>query len=114
MRSTTTIQVGLFKSDWLEGLMISEICVRHTLSRDQVVRLRVGLSLPPRMDRGRRRRGGEQNTPTSEEIASRAAEIRQKWTPEVERKRRGLDQEVFYEIPQNVETPPDFDPSWYD
>lgn len=115
MRNTTTIQISLFRVDWQNGLMISEICQRHTLSRDQVVRLRVNLGLPPRMDRGRRRKS-EQQTPTLEEIANRAAEIRLSWTPEIERKRRGLspEGEDAYEIPQNVETPPDFEPKWYE
>lgn len=107
------VQVPLFKSDWSEGLMISEICQRHTLSRDQVVRLRVSLELLPRMDRGRRRRPASE-TPTKAEIAQRAAEIQAKWSPEIERKRRGIADEERYEIPQNVETPPDFDPIWYD
>ena len=113
MRSTTTIQVSLFKSDWLEGYMISDICQRHTLSRDQVVRLRVGLHLPARLDRKVRSRA-EQQTPTKQEIDERAAEIQQKWSPETERKRRGEDGEKFYEIPQNVEAPEDFEPRWYD
>lgn len=111
MRST--IQISQFRADWSEGLLIADICQRHTLSRDQVIRLRVSLELPPRMDRGRRHRE-RQETPTQEEIAQRAAEIRAGWTPEIERKRRGLECEQFYEIPQNVETPPDFDPGWYD
>lgn len=94
--------------------MIAEICQRHTLSRDQVVRLRVNLELPARMDRGNRKTKGEQETPSQAEIAERAAEIRARWTPDVERKRRGVETEVFYEIPQNVETPDDFDPRWYE
>ena len=109
----TTVQVSLFKADWLEGLMISEICQRHTLSRDQVVRLRVNLELPPRMDRGRRK-ASNRETPTQQEIAKRVAEVQAKWTPEIERKRRGASDDEHYEIPQNVETPPDFDPKWYD
>lgn len=109
----TTVQVSLFKTDWLEGLMISEICQRHTLSRDQVVRLRVNLQLPPRMDRGRRR-ASNRETPTQQEIAERVAEVQAKWTPEIERKRRGVSDDEHYEISQNVETPDDFDPGWYD
>jgi hypothetical protein len=115
MRSTATVQVSLFKTDWHDGLLISDICQRHTLSRDQVVRLRVNLGLPARMDRGRRRRE-EQETPTEQEIRDRAYEIRLQWTPELERKRRGIptDYDDSYRIPQDVETPPDFDPRWYD
>lgn len=114
MKATATVQISLFKSDWATGLMISEICQRHTLSRDQVIRLRVGLELPPRMDRGSRRRKADCQTPTKEEIEQRAAEIRAKWSPETERRRAGIEGPVFYEIPQDVETPPDFDPQWYD
>jgi hypothetical protein len=110
----TVVQIEVFKSDWLGGLMIADICQRHTLSRDQVVRLRVSLELPARMDRGNRRTRGEHETPTKEEIEQRAAAIRSKWTPEIERKRRGLDVITFYEIPQDIETPEDFDPRWYE
>ena len=113
MRATATVQISTFKADWSNGLMISEICQRHTLSRDQVVRLRIRLELPPRMDRGRRSRAA-QGVPTQEQIAERAAAIRLDWTPEIERKRRGLDAEQFYEIPRDVETPEDFDPKWYE
>jgi hypothetical protein len=65
------------------------------------------------MDRGRRRRP-EQQTPTEDEIKARSAEVRARWTPEMEAKRRGADLDDRYEIPQNVETPEDFDPGWYD
>jgi hypothetical protein len=115
MRSIPPEQITLFKSDWLDGLMIVDLCQRHTLSRDQVVRLRVRLELPPRLERRGRPRKEEQETPTREEIDLRAAEIRSDWTPEIERKRRGLDgSPEFYEIPRDVESPPDFDPRWYD
>lgn len=107
------VQVSQFRADWLEGLMISEICQRHTISRDQVVRLRVRLALPARMDRGRRRKARDNETPTQEEISFRAAEVRRGWSPEIERKRRVYQEPEAYEIPQDVETPEDFDPSWY-
>lgn len=114
MRSTASVQISLFKTDWHSGLMISDICQRHTLSRDQVVRLRVSLDLPPRMDRGNRGGREPRSVPTPQEIAERSAEVRLKWTPEVERRRRGLPEDWHYEIPQGVETPEDFDPQWYD
>lgn len=104
----------MFRADWLEGLMISEICQRHTLSRDQVVRLRASLELPTRMDRGRRKSARENRTPTRQEISFRAAEIRESWSEETERKRRVCQITEHYEIPQDVESPEGFDPSWYD
>lgn len=107
-------QIVSFKADWSCGLLIADICQRHTLSRDQVVRLRVDLGLPARMDRGRRRRKDQIETPSQEEIQKRCEEIRAKWTPEIERKRRGVPEDNFYEIPQNVETPEDFDSRWYE
>lgn len=109
-----TVQITAFTDDWHDGLLISEICQRHTLSRDQVVRLRIRLDLAPRLDCRKRKRPPEVETPTREEIAERSAEIRAGWTPEVERRRRGLDEENPYEIPQMVETPEDFDPRWYE
>jgi hypothetical protein len=103
----------LFRVDWHGGLLIAEICQRHTLTKDQVVRLRVSLKLPPRTDRAARRRVGAVPVPDEAEIARRAAEVRAGWTPEIEQKRLGFE-EIPYEIPTNVETPPDFDPRWYD
>lgn len=104
---------ALFRADWQDGLLIAEICQRHTLTKDQVVRLRISLSLPPRLDRSTRRRLTVEPTPTETEIAKRAAEIRAGWTLETERKRLGFEEKP-YEIPTDVETPPDFDPTWYE
>lgn len=107
-------QIEAFTGDWASGLMIAEICQRHTLSRDQVIRLRIRLELPPRLDRRARRTKQEQETPTKEEIERRAAEIRAGWSADVERKRRGIPDDYCYEIPQGLETPQDFDPQWYE
>lgn len=104
---------ALFRADWQGGLLIAEICQRHTLTKDQVVRLRISLELPPRLDRSARRRLSVDPVPDEAEIARRAAEVRAGWSHETEMKRLGVE-EIPYEIPMNVETPPDFDPKWYD
>jgi hypothetical protein len=104
---------ALFRADWHGGLLVAEICQKHTLTKDQVVRLRISLELPPRLDRSARRRVSVEPVPSEEEIARRAAEIRAGWTDDVHLKRMGI-VEKPYEIPTDVETPPDFDPRWYD
>ena len=113
MGNTTQVQISLFKADWGDGYLISEICQRHTLTKDQVVRLRVSLELPPRLDRAARLRRCTPPPPTEEEIKERTEKIRSGWDEETERKRRGsIDRP--YEIPWGVESPPDFDPGWYE
>jgi hypothetical protein len=113
MKVPSHISLEVFKSDWAEGLMIAEMCQRHTLTKDYVVRLRVKLGLPPRLDRSARRRTVSFSMPTPEEIKQRAEEIKRGWDEDTEKRRRGhVDQP--YEIPSDVETPEDFDPGWYD
>lgn len=104
---------ALFRADWLGGLLIADICERHTLTKDQVVRLRIGLDLPARLDRATRRRKTLEPVPDASEIERRAAEVRAGWTEDTLRKRLGIEEKP-YEIPTGVETPPDFDPRWYD
>lgn len=104
---------ALFRADWQVGLLIADICQRHTLTKDQVVRLRVGLDLPPRMDRSSRRRVTLEPVPDTDEIERRAAAVRVGWTDDILRKRLGIEEKP-YEIPTGVEAPPDFDPRWYD
>ena len=104
-----------FSDDWANGLLIAEISQRHTMSKDQVVRLRLRLKLEPRLDRSKRCRKENPPLPTPEEIEERAREIRKKWTVGIERTRRGLDdEEEPYEIPQDIQPPDDFDSIWYE
>lgn len=113
MGKTPDVDVSLFSQDWHDGLMIAEICQRHRLTKDQAVRLRIRLGLPPRLSRAGRRRGPPPSVPNPAEILARAAEIRKGWTAEIEAKRAGRE-DAPYEIPRDVETPDDFDPRWYD
>lgn len=107
------VDTVLFTQDWHDGYMIAEICQRHRLTKDQAVRLRIRLGLPPRLSRTGRRRNENPAVPTEKEIKARAAAIRDSWTPEIEAKRAGRT-EIPYEIPQEIETPEDFDPRWYE
>lgn len=113
MRVPNHISLEAFKADWLEGVLVADMCRRHTLSKDHVVRLRVRLELPPRLDRSKRRRLSLSPVPTPEEIEQRAAEVQAGWDADTERKRRVCDTPE-YVIPTDVETPEDFDPQWYD
>lgn len=104
---------ALFRADWQVGLLITEICQRHTMTKDQVVRLRVRLDLPPRLDRSARKRAPPFSVPDEDEIASRVAAIKAGWSDSTRLKRAGIEEKP-YEIPTGVETPEGFDPSWYD
>ena len=86
--STTTIDVATFRSDWAANLMIVDICNKHNLTKDQVLRLRVLWQLPPRLDHTARARPQRYVDPTPNEVAKRAAAIREKWNADTEHRRR--------------------------
>jgi hypothetical protein len=47
---TSTISIEQFRADWSDYIPIAELCQRYNITKDQVIRLRVVLALPPRMD----------------------------------------------------------------
>lgn len=96
----------------MSGILIADICERHTLSKEVVVRLRVNLKLPPRNDRAKRLRP-TRSIPDEAEIRARAAATREKWSEDTERRRRGAEDRP-YTIPTDVQSPEGFEPEWYD
>lgn len=78
---TATINVQSFRSDWLSHMPIAGLCVRYTITKDQVIRLRNIWSLPLRNDRRLRFKpsADQMRDPTPEEIAQACKEIQSKW-----------------------------------
>lgn len=68
--NTATISVAVFRADWMAHLTMRDLCDRHSVSRDQVVRLRDYWALPKRHDRRLRRKPDCLPPPTPEEIAA--------------------------------------------
>jgi hypothetical protein len=97
--NTATVNVTTFKRDWHANLMIVQICDRHTLTKDQVVRLRVLWQLPPRIDRAARARPTRYVDPTPEELADRTRAVRETWNADTEHRRR-VSKSADYTVPE--------------
>lgn len=79
--NTATISLTAFRADWATHMPISALCVRYTITKDQVIRLRTVWNLPPRNDcrlRFKPRRS-EMRDPTIREIQQACKEIQAKW-----------------------------------
>jgi hypothetical protein len=68
--NTATIVVTAFHADWMAHVTMRDLCDRHSVSRDQVVRLRDYWHLPKRHDRKLRKKPERLAAPTPEEIAA--------------------------------------------
>ena len=88
--NTATISLQAFRADWLTHMPISALCVRYTISKDQVIRLRDVWNLPPRHDRRFRfkPKRSESRDPTPREIEQACKEIRARWDAITEEARR--------------------------
>ena len=67
---TATINVTQFRADWDSHVPIAFLCVKYTITKDQVVRLRDHWQLPLRLDRRLRFKPKRPQPPTPEEIAA--------------------------------------------
>ncbi len=79
--NTATICTQTFRADWCKHLPIAALCVRYTISKDQVIRLRDLWDLPLRNNRRLRYKParGETRDPTPSEIEQRCKEVQSRW-----------------------------------
>lgn len=115
--NTATISLTAFRADWLTHMPMRDLCVRYTITRDQVVRLKHVWSLPPRHDRRLRAKPVRQRDPTPAEIRKACASIQATWTAEVREERRVTKTAQFrlQRIELNGETLDALGPDeWYD
>lgn len=79
--NTATISITAFRADWQTHMPISALCVRYTITKDQVIRLRDVWQLPLRTDRRLRYKPkrSEMRDPTPREIAQACREIQARW-----------------------------------
>ena len=79
--NTAVIDVVRFRADWASHAPISVLCVKYTVTKDQVIRLRDHWQLPKRLDRSLRwkPKRSEMVDPTEEEIAEACARIQEAW-----------------------------------
>jgi hypothetical protein len=87
--NTAVISMATFAADWAAHVPIATLCERYTITKDQVLRLKVIWSLTPRHDRALRAKPKWSPRPTAEEdrasgescdlapeVARRVAELR--------------------------------------
>lgn len=79
--NTAIISITAFRADWETHMPISALCVRYTITKDQVIRLRDVWQLPLRTDRRLRYKPkrSEMRDPTPREIAQACREIQARW-----------------------------------
>jgi len=112
---TATISVESFRGDWARGLTIADICARHTISKDQVWRLRTLWGCELRLDRRKRAKPEREPEPTpaeeaasrascelAPEVAARAEAIRRTWSDVTHLLRSGAYNPQPYTVPTNV------------
>lgn len=72
---TSRIDIATLRVQWSSHSSYAEICSFWTVTRDQLIRLRCVLPLPPRHDRRLRHRPERAAPPTPEEIAASEASL---------------------------------------
>jgi|688.fasta_scaffold1414161_2 hypothetical protein len=79
--NTATISVHAFRADWMTHMPMRALCDRHSVTRDQVIRLRDLWNLPLRNDRRLRwkPKRSEIRDPTPREIEQACKEIQAQW-----------------------------------
>lgn len=88
--NTAVIDVVRFRDDWLSHAPISILCVKYTVTKDQVIRLRDHWNLPKRLDRSLRwkPKRSEMVDPTEDEIAEACRQIQATWDERTRFERR--------------------------
>lgn len=88
--NTAVISVTQFRADWASHAPISVLCVKYTVTKDQVIRLRDHWHLPKRLDRSLRwkPKRSEIVDPTEQEIAEACKQIQAGWDDRTRRERQ--------------------------
>lgn len=87
---TATISLQAFRADWDSHLPYAALCVRYTVTRDQIIRLRNIWGLTPRTDcrlRYKPKRS-EQRDPTKRQIRAACLRIQATWDADTREQRR--------------------------
>lgn len=105
---TATISVVQFRGDWASHMPIAALCVRYSITKDQVIRLRDVWDLPLRNNRALRFKPDRSECidPTPEEIAQRCKEIQATWDDRTREERAVIKPRRFtvsrVEMPEEV------------
>lgn len=88
--NTATISLTAFRADWESHMPYSALCVRYSVTRDQVIRLRDVWGLQPRTDcklRWKPKRT-ECRNPTTRQIRAACLRIQATWDDATREQRR--------------------------
>jgi hypothetical protein len=77
--NTATISIEAFRADWLDHTPIVQLCDMYSITKDQVIRLRVSWNLPARHDRKLRSKPRRQRDPSPLEIQNACLRIQATW-----------------------------------
>lgn len=88
--NTATINFATLKVQWASHSAMAAICTHWTITKDQLIRLKAVVPLPPRHDRRFRfkPKRSEIRDPTPREIEQACKEIRARWDARTEEERR--------------------------
>ena len=115
---TATIDLTLLRIQWDSHSAMVAICTYHTITKDQLIRLKGVVPLAPRHDRRFRfkPKRSEQRDPTPSEIRAATKRIRAAWDDNTEHERRVVKAQGFqlrsYSLPEELQDSPDIQPDW--
>ena len=115
---TATIDLTLLRIQWDSHSAMVAICTYHTITKDQLIRLKGVVPLAPRHDRRFRfkPKRSEQRDPTPSEIRAATKRIRAAWDDNTEQERRVVKAQGFqlrsYSLPEELQDSPDIQPDW--
>ena len=88
--NTATIDFATLKVQWASHSAMAAICTHWTITKDQLIRLKAVVPLPPRHDRRFRfkPKRSEMRDPTPREIEQACKELQARWDAATEAARR--------------------------
>jgi len=108
--NTATIDFTTLRIQWDSHRIMASICSHWSITKDQLIRLKAVVPLPPRHDRRLRfkPKRSEYRDPTPREIEQACKEIRARWDAATENARRVMKFQSF--AVREIQTPDDLRP----
>lgn len=106
--NTATIDVAVLREQWSSQMPMVAICTHHTISKDQLIRLKFVFDLPPRHDRSLRYKpprppkvdqaedeASRSSLALAPQVAARVTAVQAQWTEEVRMSRQTAQSSPF-------------------
>lgn len=117
---TATIDFATLRVQWDSHSAMAAICTHWSITKDQLIRLKSVVPLPPRHDRRFRfkPKRSEYRDPTPDEIREACLRVQATWDARTEIERRVQKPQAFqlrtYETPGELQEGGDFPADWTD